>query len=369
MKNSALNSKEIALIGPKPPPNGGMALQALQLKLLLEQEGYHITYVSTNESLSFSWISNTQYIRAIVRFFFYCFSLMKVPKNCNVWHIFSNSGLSWFLFSLPAICIGRLRGNYIVVNYRGGGADKFLEKWHPLVKFNLKWANSLVVPSVYLKEIFKKYGILSKIVPNIIDDKKFNASERKVKKTLQSHTDIVLSITRNLEAIYGIDVALHAFKIAREVIPQLKLFIAGEGIDEGKLKDLADALGVKDSIQFLGRLSQPDIIKLYQKTDILINPSFIDNMPNSLLEAMACRVPIITTNAGGIPYLVEHLKTAWMVPISDQAQLSEAIIEVVRNDQLRQALSNNAYQQSQYYFWPQVKKAWHKIYQKGWAQI
>lgn len=365
MKRSQHNRKQVVLIAPIPPPNGGMALQALQLKRLLEDDGYEVHYTPTNLSIPHDWVSQTRYLRALYRLYFYCLALFKIPQEYKVWHIFSNSGISWFLFSFPAIFVGKIRKRHVIVNYRGGGADKFLKRWHVAVKYMINWANDVVVPSHYLKDIFEKYRITSSVIPNIVDETKFYPRAHERIEPLLTKSEVIISVGRNLEHIYGIDIAIEAFGIAKRKIPQLKLKIAGEGVIEDRLKKLVRDSGLQNDVEFLGRLSPNEMLNLYQETDILINPSLVDNMPNALLEAMACALPIISSNAGGIPYMVEHLQSAWIVPAGDVKRLSEAIISLVQDDVLRMSLAQTAFKRSTIYFWPQVKQTWEQIYEIG----
>ncbi|MFO1257172.1 MAG: glycosyltransferase family 4 protein [Gammaproteobacteria bacterium] len=365
MKHSQPDLKHIAIIAPIPPPNGGMALQGLQLKRLLENEGYTIFYTATNPKMTPNWISQIPYLRAVYRLYFYCWALFKIPDEYQLWHIFSNSGLSWFLFSLPPVFIAKLRRKDVIINYRGGGADQFLKRWCFAVKQVIIWTNGLIVPSDYLKSIFAKYQIEARVVPNVIDETKFYPRTHSNFQTLNTKAEIVLSITRNLEPIYGVDVAIKSFFEAKKLIPQLKLKIAGEGVAFQDLKRIVQNLGLENDVDFLGRLSQSEMLNLYQTTDLLINPSLVDNMPNSLLEAMACALPIITSNAGGIPYMVDHLKSAWIVPAGDINLLTEAIIKLIQNDTLRLTMAETAFKQSRIYFWPQVKERWAQIYRTG----
>lgn len=80
------------------------------------------------------------------------------------------------------------------------------------------------------------------------------------------------------------------------------------------LEELACRLGLADVVTFTGRVDNEGMAALYQSADIMINPSLVDNMPISLLEALASSVPVVSTDVGGVPFMVEHEKTALLVP-------------------------------------------------------
>ena len=121
-----LSQPSIALIGPIAPPAGGMAMQTEQLKNLLLSENISVEVFATNAPYSPSFIKNIKGLRAVFRLCYYCVNLWKLCKTTKVLHIMANSGWSWHLFAVPAIVIGKVRKCKVIINYRGGGAKKFL---------------------------------------------------------------------------------------------------------------------------------------------------------------------------------------------------------------------------------------------------
>ena len=116
----------IGLIGPLPPPPGGMANQTLQLNELLLRDGHRVELVQMNAPYSPAWAGRIPVLRAGVRLLPYLWRLWRVAGKVQLLHVMANSGWSWHLFAAPAIWIARLRGCPVVVNYRGGEADAFL---------------------------------------------------------------------------------------------------------------------------------------------------------------------------------------------------------------------------------------------------
>ena len=118
----------IAVVGPLPPPAGGMAGQTSQLADLLRSEGAHVRLVQTNAPYWPMWISRFRAVRALARLGGYLVRLWTVSSEVQILHVMANSGWSWHLVAAPAIWIGRLRGVRVVVNYRGGEAEAFLRR-------------------------------------------------------------------------------------------------------------------------------------------------------------------------------------------------------------------------------------------------
>src|SRR6185436_11348119 len=96
----------------------------------------------------------------------------------QVFHIMANSGWSWHLFAAPALWIAKLRGKRAIINYRGGGAETFLEKSFFWIRPTLRAADLLVVPSGFLEAIFGKWNIAATVIPNIVNLPRFSPSTK-----------------------------------------------------------------------------------------------------------------------------------------------------------------------------------------------
>jgi glycosyltransferase involved in cell wall biosynthesis len=83
------------------------------------------------------------------------------------------------------------------------------------------------------------------------------------------------------------------------------------------LQALAASLGIADAVCFVGRLDRDQVAALYSEADVILNPSRVDNMPNSVLEAMACGLPVVSTRAGGVPHIVRDGVSALLVDAGD----------------------------------------------------
>ena len=345
MMNSPLH---IGLVGPLPPPFGGMANQTRQLAELLRGEGLTVSLVQTNAEYRPSWISRLPFIRAIFRLVPYLFALWNLSGRCNLLHIMANSGWSWHLIAAPAIWIAKLRKTPVIVNYRGGEAASFLAKSTHTVGLSMRQASALIVPSRFLKTIFASFNIAAVIVPNIVDIERFNNPAPH--RTLRRH----LLVARNLEPIYDNETAIRAFFAVRRNHPDATLTIAGSGPLEESLRTLAKTLGLADAIQFSGRLDRDAMAAAYLEADIAINPSLVNNMPNSILEALASGLPVVSTNVGGVPFIVQDQETALLVPPKSPDAMADAILRLMEDASLSERLVNNGMAEVQKYTWQRV---------------
>ena len=303
----------LGLVGPLPPPNGGMAMQTLQLARLLGIEGVAVELVQTNPPYWPRIAGEVKGLRALFRLVPYLWRVWRLAGRCDVIHLMANSGWSWQLFAAPVIWMGWLRRTPVIVNYRGGEAREYLATSARWVKPSLRRATRLVVPSGFLQQVFSEVGVSATVIPNIIDLETFYPAQ-----VPPSDAVFTVIITRNLEPIYGLDTAIRACALARQEIPDIQLKIAGSGPQHAELQSLVERLGLNGTVVFLGRLERPQIVALYQSAHTMLNPSRVDNMPNSVLEALACGLPVISTNVGGVPYIVEDGLTAVLVNPDDE---------------------------------------------------
>ena len=344
---SDTRSITVGLIGPLPPPSGGMATQTQQLARLLAAAGIAVELVQVNRAYRPAWIGRLRGVRAVFRLLPYTIHLWRGAGRSDLFHVMANSGWAWHLFAAPAVWIGRLRGIPVIVNYRGGEAEAFLERRSVWVRSTLGRAFAVVVPSAFLERIFRRFGFATEVVPNIVDASRFHPGPRRA-----PGRHIV--VTRNLEDIYDIPTALEAFAEIRRAHGDATMTVAGSGPKLADLQALCENLGIASAVRFTGRLDNEDVARLYRDADLVLNPSTVDNMPISLLEAMASGVPIVSTHVGGIPDLVEDGRTALLVPPRDPGAMAAAALRLLSDTEASARLADAGIQCAARYTWPQV---------------
>lgn len=278
----------VCIVGPLPPPEGGMANQTRQLAELLRGEGLAVEIVRTNAPYRPRWVANLRGVRAAFRLVPYVASLWPAFGRCDVVHLMANSGWAWHLFAAPALWIAWMRGKPLVVNFRGGEAGRFLERSSRLVRMSLRHARVVVVPSGFLRKVFAGHGIAAEIVPNVVDLARFPRLALPQPAPAAPH----IVVTRNLEALYDNATAIRAFGIVHRRWPSSRMTVAGTGPELDRLRELAAECGVAGAVAFAGSLDREAVAALYQRADVALNPSRVDNMPNSILEALASGVPL-----------------------------------------------------------------------------
>ncbi len=360
-------SLTLGLVGPVPPPNGGMAMQTRQLARLLTAEGIRVEQVATNGLYRPAIAGRIPVVRALFRLVPYLFAVWRLSGRVQVIHLMANSGWSWQLHAAPVLWLARLRGTPVIVNYRGGEALDYFRRSFSRVRPSLRKAAAIVVPSGYLEAVFQRFGERARVIPNIVDREVFSPApktDRAEEPAEEEGSDFTLVITRNLEPIYGIDTAIRALALVARRDANVRLRIAGSGPQAESLRALARELGIADAVSFEGRLDRPEIAALYAGADAMINPSTVDNMPNSVIEALACGVPVVSTEVGGVPFIVSHEESALLVPPGDERALADAILRLKGAPDLRETLKANGLARAEQYAWPRVRQQWLDLYRQ-----
>ena len=336
-----------------------MALQTEQLARLLAAEGATVEVLQTNAPYRPAWVGGMPGLRAIFRLLPYLLGLWRLAGRSDVLHLMANSGWSWHLCAAPAIWIAKWRGTPVVVNYRGGGAADFLAGDPALVLHTLRSAARVIVPSAFLQQVFQRHGVVAEVVPNVVDLSRYTPACASVHATLPAPH---LIVTRNLELIYDNESAIRALALLRVRQPQAHLTLAGSGPELARLSTLVQDLNLVDAVHFAGRLDRAAMADLYRTADVMWNPSRVDNSPNSVLEAMACGVPVVSTNVGGVPFMLEHERTGLLVEPAKPSALADAALRLLVDDGLRQRLVSQGREEVQRYTWalvaPLLKQAY-----------
>jgi len=336
----------VALVGPQAPPQGGMAGQFSRLCRRLREEGCTVHPVVMNAPYAPAWVGRVRGLRAVFRLVPYIARLWRVCGEVEVMHVMANSGWAFHLFATPAVWVARLRGVPVVMSYHGGLARAFCAR-------NIRWLRptlqraQLIVPSGFLKAVFAEFGVHATVVPNSV--------ELPVVASAPRRRGAQVVVTRNLEPIYDIATALRAFEIVHRQRPHARLTIAGSGPELEALVALSSSLGIAGRVRFAGRLSPFEIAALYREADVMLNPSLADNMPNCLLEAWAHRVPVVSTRAGGVPWLAQHNHTALLVPPGEVAPMANALMRLIDHPGLARRLADNAAREVAQYQWPHIR--------------
>ncbi len=344
----------ILIVSPVAPPYGGMALQAAQLERLLRTDGNRVELFPSNFPCPKG--TDIRFLRTIVRLALIVPKLWRASRKADCVHVFAASWFYFFAVVLPSVVVGRLRAKRVVVNYRGGEAGIFFARFGTWAKPVLRLAHRVTAPSAFLANVIEsRFHIPVDIVPNLIDRKSFAYRDR-------ARFQPRLLVTRHLEEIYDIESVLRAFRRVREELPDASLSVAGSGSQMARLQALASEWGLEGGVRFLGSLTHAELPAIYEQCDIYVNASRVDNFPGSLVEASSAGLAIVSTDAGGIPFLYEGGKSAWLVSVGDWNALAEGVLQIAANPDLGRRLVNGALELLRRSEWPEVRQKLYRTY-------
>ena len=297
-----------------------------------------------------------KYLRTIVTELTYLPTLVRELRRADVLHVFSASYTSFLLAPLPAILAARALGKPVVLNYRSGQAPDHLRR-SSVARWALSRVNRNIVPSRFLMDVFASYGIDATIIPNIVDRERFKYRER---TPLRPY----LISTRNFEQLYNVACTIRAFRLVQDRRPDARLMLVGGGPEEPSLRALVRELRLRN-VCFAGRVKPGDIAQYYAESDVYIQSPNIDNMPTSVLEAYASGLPVVSTEAGGVPAILTHAAHGLLAPVGDHQSLAAHVLRLIDDADYARGLARAAFATTRAYTWQAVRDQWLSVYRSA----
>ncbi len=283
------------------------------------------------------------------------YRLCMVAGNYDVLHAHGCS--DWGMLPIVyAVKVGKRFRKKVVVTYHGGGAEAFFGNHTRLVKRYLSKTDANIVLSGFLGKVFDKYGIPYTIIPNVIE---FDASQYRKRDRIEPH---FISL-RSLNPLYNIECILRAFQKVKLQMPEATLTILSDGSSKESLEAFVHDNTIKD-VTFVGRVPNAEIYNYLRQADIMLSAPRIDNMPVSLLEAFNAGLLVISSNVGGVPFMVEDKKTGLLFESDNYKELADKMIWAVEHQEATKAMVVNAKKELTKYSWTEVKKQLINIYLK-----
>jgi glycosyltransferase involved in cell wall biosynthesis len=341
----------VLLIAPSLNIIGGQSIQANQLLLCLANEpSVQVEFLPVNPRLRSAL--SMKYVRTVITLVLYLPRLAAAIRRADVLQIFTPGYFSFYLAPAPALLLGRLLGKRTILNYHDGRAEDHLRRW-PVARRLLRLATLIVVPTDYLVDVFARFGIAAACIHNVAESDSLPYRERRPRP--------IFLHNRGLAPEYNPACTLRAFAIVQRHYPEARLTIAHDGPLRDELERLAASLGLLHT-RFIGPVSREAIAALYDSADIYLMSPNADNMPLSLLECFAAGLPIVSSNAGGIPNLVEDQRTGLLFPPDDHEAMARCALRLLEEPGLAARLARNARAERDKYTWPQIGPQWLALY-------
>jgi glycosyltransferase involved in cell wall biosynthesis len=315
--------KRLLYVGNKLSSHGSNTTAIETLGPMLEREGFTLRYASSKKN-------------KVLRLLDMAMATLRFARSSGYVLIdtYSTSNF-WYAFTVSQLC-RLLRTPYIPILH-GGDLPKRLAQNPRLCRLIFAHAFVNVAPSGYLLEAFGRAGFGNVIlIPNAIaiQDYPFKKRENIGPKLLW---------VRSFAPLYNPEMALGVLAEVAKQFPDAVLCMVGPDKDGNleKLRQKAFEWGI--SVEFTGRLPKSEWIRLSETYDIFINTTHKDNTPVSVIEAMALGLAVVSTNVGGLPFLLEDHQTALLVPDNDHQKMADCVIDLLKNATLHDKLVQNAY--------------------------
>jgi glycosyltransferase involved in cell wall biosynthesis len=281
------------------------------------------------------------------------FTVLRYRNTCEVVVVdtFSTQAF-WFAYAVAKLC-RLLKIPYMPV-VRGGDFVNRMATSKEKCDFLFTNSYDNIVPSKFLEFHFKQANYPVRYIPNFIEVQKYPF-------TLREQVQPKILWVRAFHKIYNPVLAV-------DVVHQLNIYEAElcmVGGDTDGTRELVEKriteLKLTDRVTLPGRLLKDEWINLAAHYDIFLNTTTIDNMPVSVIEAMALGLPVVSTNVGGLPYLIDHGVTGVLVPSSDTDAMVAAIKELLSNPEYAREIVVNARKMVEQFDWENVKLMWFDV--------
>ena len=349
----------VLIVAPSFDILGGQSVQAARLlERLREEPSLEVSFLPINPPFPrvLKKIQSVKYVRSVRSTLLYWASLLKHVRKYDVIHVYAASYFSFMISPTPALLAARLYGRKAVLNYHSGQAADHLKRWRRTAIPAMRLADKIVVQSRYLVEVFARFGLDARAVFNHVEMDSFRFRERRPVRP-------VFLSNRNLEPLYNVSCVLRAFALVQRRFADARLTVVGDGSQRSELERLAHELGLRNT-KFTGFVAPERMPALYDEADVYLNGSEVDNMPLSLLESFAAGLPVVTTDAGGIPYIVTDGETGLLIPKGDLERMEQSAIRLLEDNELALKIATQAREECRRYSWAAVRDEWLSVYEE-----
>jgi N-acetyl-alpha-D-glucosaminyl L-malate synthase BshA len=235
--------------------------------------------------------------------------------------------------------------------------------YEPVVTFSINESDAITAVSDNLREeTLRSFNIEKEIhvIPNFVDVKRFHQTDKDhFKQMLAPDGERILVHVSNFRAVKRVKDVIWIFEQIRKEIPS-KLLMIGDGPDRQAAEDLARSLGLYNDVRFLGK--QEQISEILSIADLFILPSQTESFGLSALEAMACSVPLISTNAGGLPEINVEGETGYLSDVGDIDSMSKNAIHILSDEARLKHFKKSAIAQARRFEKQHIIPMYEKLY-------
>ncbi|HNR75333.1 MAG TPA: N-acetyl-alpha-D-glucosaminyl L-malate synthase BshA [Cyclobacteriaceae bacterium] len=338
------------------PTFGGSGVVATELGKALAKEGHQVHFITYSQPSRLDFLNENLFYHEVE---FRSYPLFEYPPYelalaSKMVSVVKNEGLDLLHvhYAIPhasaaymAKQILKTHGIYIPVVTTLHGTDITLvgkdASYEPVVTFSINQSDGVTSVSEDLKrETYHSFKITNEIevIPNFIDLEKFKKQKKDhFKKAICPHGEALIVHISNFRKVKRIMDVVHVFNNIHKEIPS-KLLMIGDGPERQPAETLARELGINDAVRFLGKLEAVE--EVLSVADLFLMPSEKESFGLAALEAMACEVPVISTNTGGLPELNVQGVTGFMSNVGDVEDMTRKALFILDKGNLPQFKAN-----------------------------
>ena len=269
--------------------------------------------------------------------------------------------------------LSKIKNKPLVITYHndiiGEGIVDYIARFYnsTFLKLLLKRADKIIItqPS-YLKSsnYLRDYQDKIEVIPNGVDVDKFKPNENF--NDDNNYTIFFLSLLDEFHRYKGLDILLKSLQIVKKEIPNFKLVVGGKGVLVDYYKKMAASMGLVDNVEFTGFISDDEIVGYYNQANVFVLPStssLQEGFGIVALEALACQIPVITTDIVGVAEDLVAVNGGLVVPPKDVVKLAEAIIIIFKDRELQKEMGKRGRKLvMEKYTWKSVASNMEKLY-------
>lgn len=271
--------------------------------------------------------------------------------------VYSGQAFIWAEAAARALA---LRGKPFIAALHGGNLPEFASRHQRRMKALLGTAAAVVAPSDYLRQAFRVWRADLGLLPNAVDLGLYPSALR---ASPRAH----LMWLRSFHSMYNPAMAIRVLKKISEKWPLARLTMVGMDRGDGSRQDcqrLASELGLGQRVHFAGVIPKAEVGHVLSRGDIFLNTTNVDNAPVSVLEAMACGLCVVSTNAGGVPHLIRDGVDGLLVRAGDEAAMAGRVLQLLEDNSLSTRISREAMTKAREFGWERVLPQWIHLLQR-----
>ncbi len=293
-------------------------------------------------------------LRTIVKSIHYAIQLLVRVPRYDVVQAYSAGLTSFVISTMPALLAAKLYRRTFILYYADGRITEHLETWRTAAP-SMRLADIIVGASPLIGHELARYGLTARVIPTAINTR--------VRYRARSRLRPMMMTNRLLEPLYNHPCILRAFQRVQERYPDAELVVGNGGELRESLEQLAKDMGLRN-VHFIGVRPIEEVPAIYDAAEIYLTGPNVDCNPAAILESFQAGLPVISTRVGGIPYMIDHGRTGFLVERDDDKAMAACVIQLLEDPALVERMTAAARAEAPKYRWDRVASDWNDLYEE-----